>query len=41
MLTYGDTTSPFTKIFPSVGLKEIYYDSISDQLAYNNLSLQL
>lgn len=40
MLTYGDTTFPFKKIFPSVGLKEIYYDTTSDSLIYNSISLQ-
>ena len=41
MLQYGDSSGPFKKSFPSVGLKEIYYNSIKDTLVQNNITLQL
>ena len=28
MLQYGDTSAPFQKSFPSIGLKEMYYNPI-------------
>lgn len=40
MLTYGDTSAPFRKSFPSVGIKEIFYDSTTDLLVFNKVSLQ-
>jgi len=40
MLTYGDTSAPMRKSFPSVGLKEIFYDSTTDLLIFNKVSLQ-
>ena len=40
MLPYGDTSAPFLKNFPSVGTKEIYYDSLIDNLSQNNLTIQ-
>jgi NADH:ubiquinone oxidoreductase subunit C len=41
MLQYGDTTSPFQKSFPSVGLKEMYFDPIKDTLVQNPVTLQI
>jgi len=41
MLQYGDTSTPFQKAFPSVGLKEVFYDSINDVIVQLPLSLQL
>ena len=32
MLQYGDTTLPFLKQTPSIGYKEVFYDSLSDTL---------
>lgn len=40
MLQYGDTTAPFKKSYPSVGLREIFYDSVSDLLVQNQTSIQ-
>ena len=40
MLQYGDTSAPFKKNNPSVGLKEIFYDAVSDSLIYSPVSLQ-
>jgi len=41
MLQYGDSTSPFQKFFPSIGLKEMFYSPVKDTLVQNNLSVQL
>ena len=40
MLTYGDTSAPMRKSFPSIGIKEIFYDSTSDLLIHNPVSIQ-
>jgi hypothetical protein len=40
MLTYGDTSAPMRKSFPSIGIKEIFYDSNSDLLIQNAVSIQ-
>ena len=41
MLQYGDTSAPFQKAFPSVGLKEVFYDSNSDLIVQLPISLQV
>jgi len=41
LLQYGDTTSPFKKSSPTIGLKEIYYNSLKDTLIQNPVTLQL
>ena len=41
MLQYGDTSVPFQKSFPTIGLKEMYYDPIKDTLIQNPVTLQL
>ena len=41
MLCYGDSSAPFRKSFPSVGVKEVYYDSFTDQITYVPLSMQI
>ena len=41
MLQYGDTTVPFQKSSPSVGYKELFYDSISDTLTESTVTLQV
>lgn len=41
MLQYGDTSSPFQKLFPSIGLKELFYDPLKDTLVQKNVSVQL
>ena len=40
MLQYGDTTTPFQKSAPSIGFKEVYYDSVSDVLLETPVTLQ-
>lgn len=40
MLQYGDTSAPFKKSYPSVGLREIFYDSVSDLLIQQQTSIQ-
>ena len=41
MLQYGDITNPFQKYFPSVGIREIFYNALLDFLAHFPLKLQL
>ena len=41
MLQYGDSTAPFQKSFPSIGIKEIFYSPIKDTLVQNHTTLQL
>jgi len=41
MLQYGDSTTPFRKTAPSIGLKEIFYDSINDVLIQSPVTLQV
>jgi len=41
MLQYGDSTAPFQKSFPSVGIKEMYYNPIKDTLVQNKITVQL
>ncbi len=40
MLQYGDTTSPMKKSYPSIGLREVFYDSITDSIVQNPVSIQ-
>lgn len=41
MLQYGDTSTPFRKSSPSIGLKEFFYDSVNDSLVQLPLSVQV
>jgi NADH:ubiquinone oxidoreductase subunit C len=41
MLQYGDTSTPFRKSYPSIGVKEFFYDSINDSLTFIPLSVQV
>lgn len=41
MLQYGDSSSPFQKSFPSIGLKEMYYNPVKDTIIQNKLSIQI
>ena len=41
MLPYGDSTSPLQKSFPSIGLKEMFYEPVKDTLVQNPVALQL
>lgn len=40
LLQYGDSSCPMKKNYPSIGLKEIFYDSITDSLIQNPTSVQ-
>jgi NADH:ubiquinone oxidoreductase subunit C len=40
MLQYGDSSAPMKKSYPSIGLKEIFYDSVTDTLIQNPVSIQ-
>jgi NADH:ubiquinone oxidoreductase subunit C len=40
MLPYGDTSAPMKKSFPSIGIREIFYDSVTDFLIQNPVSIQ-
>jgi hypothetical protein len=41
MLQYGDMSTPFQKSFPSIGLKEMFYDSINDLICQNRVTMQI
>lgn len=41
MLQYGDSSAPFQKSFPSIGLKEMYYNPLKDTIIQNPISLQI
>jgi len=41
MLQYGDSSSPFQKSFPTIGLKEMYYNPIKDTLIQNPVTVQI
>ena len=41
MLQYGDSTTPFQKSSPSIGYKEVYYDSVGDVLLETAVTLQV
>jgi len=40
MLTYGDVSAPMRKSFPSIGIKELFYDTTTDLLINNKISIQ-
>lgn len=40
MLQYGDTSAPLKKSFPSIGIKEIFYDASTDLLIQAPVSIQ-
>lgn len=41
MLQYGDSSSPFQKSFPTVGLKEMFYSSVKDVIVQSPVTLQV
>ena len=41
MLQYGDSSAPFRKSYPSVGVREVVYDSVTDNLVQVPISLQI
>jgi len=40
MLQYGDNSTPMIKSYPTIGDREIYYDSTSDYLIQTPVSIQ-
>jgi len=40
MLQYGDTSAPMQKSFPSIGTREIFYDTVTDLLVQQPVSVQ-
>lgn len=41
MLQYGDSSAPFRKAYPSIGTRELGFDSVTDTLVQNPISTQL
>ncbi len=41
LLQYGDSTAPFQKSFPTIGIQEMFYDPIKDTLIQNPITIQL
>jgi NADH:ubiquinone oxidoreductase subunit C len=41
MLQYGDSSTPFNKSFPSIGLNELVYNPINDTINQVPISIQL
>lgn len=41
MLQYGDSSTPFRKIYPSIGLTELTYDTVTDTLVHLPISSQI
>ena len=40
MLQFGDTTAPFQKSFPTVGLRDVFYDPLKDTITQNSTTVQ-
>jgi NADH:ubiquinone oxidoreductase subunit C len=40
MLQYGDSSNPFKKLFPTIGVKEMVYDIVKDTLVQVNCTVQ-
>lgn len=41
MLQYGDASAPFKKSYPSIGYKEVVYDSVTDNVVQLPISIQV
>jgi NADH:ubiquinone oxidoreductase subunit C len=41
MLQYGDSSAPFRKTYPSIGLTELFYDAVTDTLVQTPVSTQI
>lgn len=41
LLQYGDASSPLQKSYPSIGTKEVFYDSVTDALSQVPVSTQI
>lgn len=40
LLPYGDTSAPMRKSFPAIGIREIFYDSVTDLLIQSPVTIQ-
>jgi NADH:ubiquinone oxidoreductase subunit C len=40
LLQYGDSSAPFQKSFPSIGVREISYDAVTDALVQTPVTIQ-
>jgi len=41
MLQYGDSSAPFQKSFPTIGLREMFYNPIKDTIIQSPVTIQL
>ena len=41
LLQYGDASAPFQKSHPSIGVKEVFYDSVTDNIIQVPVSTQI
>jgi len=41
LLQYGDASAPFQKNYPSIGVKEVFYDSLTDNIIQVPVSTQI
>ena len=41
MLQYGDASTPFKKSFPTIGLREMFYNPVKDTIVQNPVTVQL
>lgn len=41
LLQYGDTSAPFRKSYPAIGLRELYYDPAYDGVLQQDLTVQI
>ena len=41
MLQYGDSSMPLQKSFPTIGLREMFYDPVKDVVVQNPVSVQI
>jgi len=41
MLQYGDASAPFKKSYPSIGFKEVVFDSVTDNVVQVPVSIQI
>jgi NADH:ubiquinone oxidoreductase subunit C len=41
MLQYGDNSTPMLKSTPSIGEREIFYDSVNDLLVQIDVNIQI
>lgn len=40
MLPYGDASAPLQKVLPSIGLREIFFDTTVDAVSFKDVSIQ-